>query len=126
MVPIPTEHQSQVTVIDWCNAHAHLHPALSRIFAIPNGSNKSIVAAMKFKREGLKPGVPDLFLPWQIADYGGAFIEMKRKGGSLSDAQIEWVDWLRVEAGYVVFVCWSADEAIQCIKNYLCLHDKKR
>jgi len=33
------------------------------IFAIPNGGKRNRIEAAKLKRQGVKPGVPDIFLP---------------------------------------------------------------
>ena len=111
----PTEHEEQVKVIAWCD----LHPLAGMIFAIPNGSHKSLAAAAKFKREGLRSGVPDLFLPVPRGVFHGLFIEMKRvKGSVTSEAQQDWIEFLHSQ-DYAAFVCKGADEAIAVIKAYL-------
>ena len=112
---IPTEHQEQCRVIEWCDQH----PVAKHIFAIPNGANKSPATAAKFKREGLRKGVPDLFLPVARSSYHGLFIEMKRtKGGRSSLEQSDWCHNLRV-FGFEVLVCHGADKAIAMIQSYL-------
>lgn len=112
---IPTEHQEQCAVIEWCDQH----PIAKRIFAIPNGSNKSPAAAAKFKREGLRKGVPDLFLPVARRGFHGLFIEMKHtKGSAVSPEQVAWVDYL-FSAGYVARTARGADDAIAMISDYL-------
>ena len=113
---IPTESREQCIVIRWADAI----PAIcGRLMAIPNGANKSPASAAKFKREGLRAGVPDLFLPIARQGFHGIWIEMKRsKGGKLSDAQTNWVWFLRDE-GYEAYVCAGAEEAILTIKLYM-------
>jgi len=111
----PTEHAEQVAVIQWCDAH----PIAKHIFAIPNGSHKSPAMAAKFKREGLRSGVPDLFLPVPSCGLYGLFIEMKRQKGSVtSQAQRDWAATL-LRNGYAVAICNGAESAIQQIKWYL-------
>lgn len=113
---VPSEHQEQCLVIAWCD----LHPVAKHIFAIPNGSNKSVATAMKFKREGLRSGVPDLFLPVPRGGCAGLFIEMKRapgKGGTTTAAQREWANFLSKD--YACYVARGADQAIAIIKKYL-------
>jgi hypothetical protein len=119
-----TEHQEQVEVNDFCTRNKIL------MFAIPNGTNKSKVARTMFKNEGLKSGVPDLFIPIPSQDKHGLFIELKRrkrqlKNGKLSSThtkvsleQIKWLEALKCN-GYEAVVCYGADEAIDVIKNYL-------
>jgi len=50
----------------------------------------------------------------------GLYIEMKTRTpmGKISDDQKEWIDYLK-GVGYKVAVCWTADEAIQAIEEYL-------
>lgn len=112
---IPTEHQEQCKVIAWCDQH----PVAKHIFAIPNGANKSPATAAKFKLEGLRKGVPDLFLPVARRGYHGLFVEMKRvKGSVVSSEQVAWVDYL-FQAGYVARTARGADEAIAVIQDYI-------
>ena len=114
-VPVPTEHQEQAAVIAWCDQHRET----KHIFAIPNGSNKSPAAAAKFKREGLRSGVPDLFLPEPCRGYHGLFIEMKRTKLSVtSKAQDGWLIHL-ASRKYCTTVANGAAEAIERIKWYL-------
>ena len=116
---IPTEHQEQAKVIQWCNLQKGKYPVLDLIFAIPNGTNKSITARVKFKAEGLKSGVPDLFLPVPSGGYHGLFIEMKRtKGSYASTEQLDWIEKLRAQ-GYDAVMCKGGDAAIEKIKEYL-------
>lgn len=112
---VPTEHQEQCAVIAWCDQH----PVAKHIFAIPNGANKSPASAAKFKREGLRKGVPDLFLPVASRGFHGLFIEMKRVEGSRATMeQVEWATRLTV-FGYDYQLCYGADEAIEAIGRYL-------
>ena len=92
---IPSEHQEQRTFVQWFR---RAYPEV-RIFAIPNGGARSPSVACKLKAEGVSRGVPDLFIPaWNL------FIEMKRiKGGQLSDAQKDWIAYLK-NIGYSVII----------------------
>jgi hypothetical protein len=112
-MPAATEHAEQVVVIQWCDMKG------IDIFAIPNGSNKSKASAGKFKAEGLRAGIPDLFIPIARNGYHGLFVEMKRIGGPKpSKAQISWLAKL-VASGYRAGVCYGADEAMGLISGYL-------
>ena len=87
---VPTEHEEQATVIEWFDLEYPQYQEM--LFAIPNGSYKGNKARASFKDEGLRPGVPDLFLPVPIDQYHGLFIEMKRQKGSVtSDSQKLWI-----------------------------------
>ncbi|NPA64464.1 MAG: VRR-NUC domain-containing protein [Epsilonproteobacteria bacterium] len=115
----PSEHEEQSKFVRWCRLNK------IPVFSIPNGfwlpiKNKVIAAkyVAKLKREGLSPGVPDLFIPIPNAGYHGLFIEMKVGGGYLRDEQKQWIRQLN-ERGYKAVVCYSANEAMKELEEYL-------
>ena len=124
----PTEHQEQTRLIEWWdwNCKRWKLPPFS-LMAVPNGGARHIAVAAKLKAEGVRAGVPDLFLavplksdmfpgnPWECP---GLWIEMKRKPNKPSNEQMEVIDYLR-GMGYEVVVAWNADEAIRAIEGYL-------
>jgi len=107
---VPSEHYEQVRFI---GKFSILYPDV-RIFAIPNGGHRGKVTAAKMKHEGVRRGVPDLYVPaWKL------WIEMKRvKGGSVSSDQKDWHDYLR-GVGDTVFVCRGSDEALSMVSEFL-------
>jgi hypothetical protein len=107
------------------------YPDLKNLFAIPNGEKRHPAVANRLKLEGVKSGVPDLFLAAMRSIYGGIWIEMKapserpkteRSRGGLSDAQGDWRIRL-LEAGYRHAVCYTAEEAWREIETYLHLEE---
>ena len=110
-----SEHCEQHALLVWA-AHSHQqYPDLRWLFAIPNqgaGRNK------RLQQEGVKPGVPDLCLPVPRAPYHGLFIELKVRGGRLSDAQAEWITMLHAH-GYRAVVCVGWPAARDVIETYL-------
>ena len=113
-----TEHAEQCAVIKWAAYSTGRYPELRTLFAIPNGGQRHLVVAAKLKAEGLKPGVPDLFLPVARNGKHGLFIELKVKPNKPSEAQLCWLADLD-QLGYDAVVCYSADDAISEIENYL-------
>jgi len=100
------EHRSQVAFVRWLDANDIYY------FAIPNGGARNAITGKRLKDEGVKAGVPDLFL------YGlRLFIEMKSPTGRLSPAQVARHKELR-EAGYRVEICHSAEEAIKLVEGF--------
>lgn len=76
-------------------------------------------ARMKFKTEGLRSGVPDMFFAYPSGRHHGLYLEMKRRrGGVLSDEQKMYIERLR-ERGYRVEVCKGCDEAYTVFTEYL-------
>lgn len=99
---IPSEHFEQREVVRWFR---QTHKGV-RIFAIPNGGQRSRATAGKLKAEGVSAGVPDLFIPaWRL------WVEMKRqKGGTVSAEQKDWINYLS-SVGYICIVAKGAEAA---------------
>lgn len=85
-------------------------------FHVPNGEKRDAAAAGKLKAMGVLPGVPDLVF---IMPKGqAAFIELKRPGEVLSDAQIALRRRLvACNCGYSV--ARSLDEVEQTVARWL-------
>jgi len=113
---IPTEHDEQKSFFHWLNYQPEIRDLA---FAIPNGGDRNVLVGKKMKAEGVRRGVPDIFIAVPIGDYHGLFIEMKRrKGGWLSEDQKGWIDRLRTQ-GYCVEACRGFDESVVVVRRYL-------
>lgn len=116
--PFPTEHQEQVSVFREAAIRAQSDPRWSMLFAIPNGGKRTIGTAVKMKAEGVKSGVPDMFLPIPVGSHCGMFVELKkRSGGQVSPAQRAFLASL--DARYRAVVANGAQQAIDKILAYL-------
>lgn len=93
------------------------YEGVEHIYHCPNGGSRNKIEAARLKAQGVKKGVPDLFLPVPLGKYHGLYIEMKYDSGKTSDDQKSWLKWLS-EHGYKCAVCYSADEAIKEIEKY--------
>lgn len=127
-----TEHGEQTALVCWANYCAQWFPQLGRLFAIGNGGSRGDteqsrkIAGGMMKAEGVKPGVPDLFLPVprnvasMNAMYAGLFIELKRVGGGDggSPDQLDWIAYLN-EVGYAAQICNGWKDAARVIRLYL-------
>lgn len=118
-----SEHDEQVAIFQWAKTNEGRWPELRWMFAIPNGGARATLTAIKLKAEGVKSGVPDIFLPlpmmgWGEILYSGLWIELKIGSNKPTDNQREWIDGLR-KAGYAVALCYGAEEAIRTITSYL-------
>lgn len=119
------EDNEQIGLMEWAEAQSGKFPELSLMFHIPNGGKRNAREAARFKRMGVKAGVPDLFLPVPRSGCHGLFIELKAPRGKLSDYQRGWLERLKL-SGYAVAVCYGADEARRDILRYLELEKPKR
>lgn len=87
----------QVKVIEYCKLRK------IPIFAIPNGGKRDIKEAASLKRQGVKAGVPDLFIPVSKHGYHGLFIEMKYGKNKTTPAQDYWLELLDLN-GYMATI----------------------
>lgn len=119
---VPSEHESQKAFF----LRVSLDPRTRDlpIFAIANGGHRHIAVARKLKAEGVKAGVPDIFVAVPSVEWqqSGLFIEMKRKGNRPTELQDDWHQLLR-DRHYAVAVCYSADEAWRTLMQYLGFND---
>jgi hypothetical protein len=114
-----SEHTEQRALVTWAALQSKTIIELASLFSVPNGAYVSNAQAGKLKSEGLRAGVPDLFLAIPRRGFAGMFIEMKRvTGGVVSEAQKEWHQRLAGN-GYHVVVCKGFDAAKEEILNYL-------
>jgi len=116
---VPSEGVEQATLFSWAKMQERKYPELALLFHIPNGGSRGKTEAARFKAEGVKAGVPDLFLPAARGNWHGLFIEMKRlKGGRASEAQKAWIAALEKQ-GYLARICCGWEEAADLIVDYL-------
>lgn len=113
-----TEAEEQKALIQWAKFQEKKYPELKLLYHCPNGGTRNKMEAANLKRQGVKAGVPDLFLPVPRSPKHGLFIEMKVGRNKCTDNQKKWIRNL-LEQGYEVKVCYSCEEAIQIIKRYL-------
>ena len=113
-----SEHDHQKAVFEWMEWQSRGPiPELKWAFAIPNGGERHLFVAKKMQAEGLKAGVPDLFIPVSRNGFHGLFIEMKKPAGKISDIQQQWLNQLAI-LGYFAYCCHSSNEAIDLISYY--------
>jgi hypothetical protein len=113
---IASEHNHQVTLLNWFKREYPQYSDL--IFSIPNGGIRHKSVAVKLSLEGVKSGVPDLFLPVAKDSFHGLFIEMKNEKGKASKNQREWIERLNNQ-GYLALVCAGWQDAAGKISEYL-------
>lgn len=89
MKPPPiSESALQIQCIRWFDTQ---YPYWSKfLFHIRNGGSiKSAREGAKFKRMGVRKGIPDLFLSIPAGGTHGFYIELKKQNGKPSEEQIE-------------------------------------
>lgn len=113
-----SEHTEQVALFEWAAWHHARLPALALLFAIPNGGLRARATAARLQAEGVKRGIPDLFLPIPRGGYHGFWIELKYGANKTTPQQDAWLNLLKAE-GYAVDVSYGWQEAAHKIVRYL-------
>lgn len=115
----PSEAHEQMALFQWAEWSVGKYPELALMFHIPNGGSRNVKEAANLKRQGVKAGVPDVFLPVARGNFHGLFIELKRaNGGRVSVDQKKMLIALR-DQGYEAVVCHGFEDAANVIQNYL-------
>jgi hypothetical protein len=125
------EHVEQTSLFEWAELNKHVIPELEWLHAIPNGGVRPATVRLvngewrrfsfegaKLKKEGVKPGVPDVMLPVAKRSFYGLYIEMKVGKNEATDEQIKWHEGLRSN-GYYVQICRDWISAKDLIYWYL-------
>lgn len=126
-----SESGHQKSLFCWAAQNQIRWPCLKWLHHIPNGGTRGdteksrAIAGGNLKAEGVRSGIPDVCLPvHRLPTYTGLYIEMKRpaertkKDGGLSQSQIDCLNFL-FEQKYKVAVCYSWEEAVNVITDYL-------
>lgn len=95
-----------------------------RWFHSPNGGGRNPREGEKFKRMGVKAGVPDIILPMarvtSRSSYHGLVIELKKPDGKMSDVsetQNDWLEWFKRQ-NWSVHVAFGFEQAKAIVLDY--------
>jgi hypothetical protein len=113
-----SESVQQFRVCNWLDSHNIVY------FAVPNGKWSNFANAAKAKREGQRPGVPDLFLLTKCKLKKPIALEMKKYLGAkhrlpcncMSTEQLEWRD-KTVSCGFIHLLAHGSDDAISTLAD---------
>lgn len=113
------EHSEQVCLVQWWALQCRRYGVQEQcLFAIPNGGQRNIITAKRMKDEGVRAGIPDLFLAVPKGAFHGLFVEMKKpRGGVVSESQKNCMEMLSNQ-GYCVAVCQGFMDAKDAIEGY--------
>jgi hypothetical protein len=120
--PEPLEHQIQIALVQ--HLKYRCRPDVI-YFHVPNGGWRDEREAAKFKAMGTLAGVADMIFIWndlksiQQPCTAILFLELKRAGGQLSDAQWEFMERLNK---HVPGVCYHMADSIDSALEILRAH----
>jgi hypothetical protein len=112
------EAVQQQTLFEWAALMEAKVPELRLMYHVPNGGSRNSLEAANLKRQGVKAGVPDVCLPVARGNSHGLYIEMKAGDNKPTEKQKEWLTALEKQ-GYATAVCYSWEDAVFIITNYL-------
>ena len=115
--PEPTEAQAQAALFEWLEKkYPHVYEMTTHV---PNGGSRHPGEAKNLKRQGVKPGYPDILIDYPCGTYHGMRLEMKRNRRMKATAeQDNWLGRLWMH-GYKAEVAYGLDHAIELIEDYL-------
>lgn len=108
------ESQHQQAYFRW----AAMNPLAKLAFAIPNGGARSKVTAAILKAEGVKAGVPDVFMPVPMGGWHGLYIEFKAGSNKPTPEQREFMERMH-SFGYACAVAYDWDMAADFTMRYI-------
>jgi len=109
-----TEHDIQKQYFRWA---AHIK-GIELLHAIPNGGHRHPATAVKLKAEGVKAGVPDVYLPVSRGGFIGLAIEFKAPEGNPTKEQRDRIDRMQRE-GWCAVLCWDFEAARRVTLGYM-------
>lgn len=112
------EEAEQEVVMQWAKIQSGKRPELELLHHIPNGGSRSKREGAKLKRMGVLAGVSDLHLPVSRAGYHSLYIEMKYGDGKLQTTQKKFLKLAAFFGNYCI-VCYTAEDAIKVLDNYI-------
>lgn len=119
--PAPLEFSSHVFVADvlrrWCSARwrwTHLPLGELRDFKFDKHGQRYSPSGNRLKRMGVQPGWPDFLFAGPSARV--AWLELKRRGNTLSEAQEDVEEHLR-QCGFDYLVTDNVKEAVDWLKS---------
>lgn len=117
-----TEATEQECLLHWVALHTPAYPELALLYHIPNGGKRTKSEAARFKRQGVKAGVPDLCLPVARHGYHSLYIELKAGGNKPTARQARWIKAL-MEEHHMAVTCTGWESAARRIMWYMGMHE---
>lgn len=122
-VPIPSEYQEQVALVQWMS----YHPIVRDYFCKnTNEGKRTPLQGRQLKQLGLRPGVSDLFIYYPTKTFHGLWLEVKRnKRYSPSERRTDtWkAQQLFLETvknvGFAGETCYGFEDGKRIVETYL-------
>lgn len=114
---IGSEDVHQETLTSWVRMNKGNISQLELYHHIPNGGRRDKKTAARLMGQGVKAGVPDVFIPAPSNGYHGIYIELKVDGNYATEAQNEFLCGV-LDQGYFACICYGWRAAAEVIRLY--------
>jgi hypothetical protein len=104
----------QTTLIAWCRAQ---HDGRRLAIHVPNEAKRSVVMGARLKREGMRKGVADIFIPMAVAGWHGYWLELKAHGKKPTTEQFQFLADMDAQ-GYATGWTDDLDAAMAMVTAY--------
>lgn len=130
-----TESFHQAALFKWRDTQVNRWPELEWMHHIANGGSRGddarsrAIRGAQMKAQGVKTGIPDVFLPVKRGACSGLYIELKKPSlkpvradskGGVSEEQATFGKFAQTQ-GFLWVVCYSWEDAASVIVNYLAI-----
>lgn len=88
------------------------------LMAFPMQGRRTIQAGRRLKAEGMRKGLPDMFLALPTTESAGLWLELKATGGKPSPEQVQFGQML-VALGYDFQICYGFDCTVEAITRHV-------
>lgn len=85
---------------------------------VPNGGSRNVIEATNLKKQGVTAGCPDILIFDNVMDlpsrviFKGIAIELKVKGGKVSEKQQSFIEALE-KRGFLVILAWNLTDLME-------------
>ena len=97
-----SEAQAQAAVFDWARWEQSQTPVLKAMYHAANEGKRSVRAGADLKRQGMKPGVSDICLPYAAGGFNNLYIELKVGSNKATEEQLTFIDTINRIGGKAV------------------------
>jgi hypothetical protein len=115
-----TETQIQTAAIRHCRTLERCNDDYKGIYHPRNENSKNAIQGSMYKKMGVLSGVSDIVVPCPKGKFHGAYIEIKKEKGRVTDSQKAFLH-LMDSRGYFTAVTYGLRETIDTIDGYLAI-----
>jgi hypothetical protein len=111
----PLETAIHLALVEWCQL---FRDGRQKVMHIPNEGKRTAAGHALQEALGRRKGAADLFIPCARGGWYGFWLELKRKGETLKEAQAAFAIDMQAE-GYLAAYVDNLDDGMKIIADYM-------